>query len=78
MTIRDRKSDFFIFSKRFIGGRHTGYCRSESMEFVFPQMDLATAMAISAGAASPNMGRVTTPALTARNTVLSGSLAMKR
>jgi hypothetical protein len=29
--LRDRQSDFFIFSKRFIGGRLTGYCRSEHM-----------------------------------------------
>ncbi len=61
--IRDRKSDYFIFSKRFIGGERTGYCRSESMERVFPEMGLSTAMAISAAAASPNMGRSTNPAL---------------
>ena len=28
--IRDRQSDFFIFSKRFTGGLRTGYCRSAS------------------------------------------------
>lgn len=69
--LRDRQSDFFIFSKRFIGGRLTGYCRSEHMERVFPQMDLATAMAISAAAASPNMGRGTSPALVAFMTLLN-------
>lgn len=69
--VRDRDSDFFIFSKRFIGGRRTGYCRSQSMEQVFPQMDLATAMAISAAAASPNMGRATNPALVAIMTLLN-------
>jgi hypothetical protein len=65
MRVHDRKSDFFIFSKKFVGGERTNYCRSQSLEHVFPQMDLATAMAISAGAASPNMGRATSPVLTA-------------
>ncbi len=64
VSIRDRKSDFFIFSKKFIGGERTGYCRSEAMERVFPEMGLSTAMAISAAAAAPNMGKETSPALT--------------
>ncbi len=63
--IRDRNSDFFIFSKLFVGGSRTGYCRSETLEAVFPQMDLATAMAISAAAASPNMGKSTSRPLVA-------------
>ena len=63
--IRDRASDFFIFSKRFIGGRRTGYCRTGTMEQVHPSMSLATAMAISAAAASPNMGQGTNPAIVA-------------
>ncbi|MEM7377361.1 MAG: hypothetical protein AAF460_07635, partial [Pseudomonadota bacterium] len=71
ISIRDRKSDFFIFSKRFTGGERTGYCRSESMNYVYPQMGLATAMAISAAAASPNMGRSTSPALVAILTLLN-------
>ena len=69
--IRDRNSDFFIFSKRFIGGQRTGYCRSETMEQVFPQMSLATAMAVSAAAAAPNMGRSTSPLLVAFMTLLN-------
>jgi hypothetical protein len=74
--IRDRRSDFFVFSKRFIGGRRTGYCRSEAMERVFPQMSLSTAMAISAAAASPNMGRATSPALVALMTLLNVRLGI--
>ncbi len=69
--IRGRQSDFFIFSKRFTGGQRTGYCRSTTMEQVFPQMDVATAMAISAAAASPNMGRGTSPFLVAFMTLLN-------
>ena len=71
LRIRDRQSDMFFFSKRFIGGERTGYCRSELMEQVFPQMSLATAMAISAGAAAPNMGRATSPLLVALMTLLN-------
>ena len=69
--LRDRRSDFFIFSKQFIGGSRTGYCRSETMQLVFPQINLASAMAISAAAASPNMGRGTSPALVAFMTMLN-------
>ena len=69
--IRGRQSDFFIFSKRFVGGHRTGYCRSETLEQVFPQMDVATAMAISAAAAAPNMGRATSPFLVAFMTLLN-------
>ena len=41
------------------------------MEQIFPQLSVATAMAISAAAASPNMGRATTPALVAFMTLLN-------
>ena len=69
--IRERNSDFFIFSKKFIGGDRTGYCRSETMEAVFPQLDLATAMAISAAAASPNMGAFTNAPMVAVMTLFN-------
>lgn len=71
MSVRDRNSDFFIFSKRFIGSKRTGYCRTETLEQVHPTMSLATAMAISAAAASPNMGRGTNPAMVALMVLLN-------
>jgi hypothetical protein len=74
--LRDRHSDFFIFSKKFIGGERTGYCRSVSMEQVCPQLNLASAMAISAAAASPNMGRSTSPALVAFMTMINVRLGV--
>ncbi len=74
--LRDRHSDFFIFSKKFIGGERTGYCRSASMEQVCPQVNLASAMAISAAAASPNMGRGTSPALVAVMTMINVRLGV--
>jgi hypothetical protein len=54
--LRGRKSDFFIFSKRYCGGPQTGYCPTVDMEEMDHRLDLGTAMATSAAAASPNMG----------------------
>ncbi len=71
ISLRDRSSDFFVFSKRFVGGERTGYCRSATLEQVHPEMNLATAMAISAAAASPNMGRGTSPAMVAMMVLLN-------
>ena len=69
--VRDRGSDFFMFSKLYYGGRRTGYCETWRLEKVFPQMDLPTAMAISAAAASPNSGRMTSKPLVALMTLLN-------
>ena len=76
LNLRDRQSDFFIFSKNFIGGARTGYCRTATMEQVYPQINLASAMAISAAAASPNMGRSTSPALVAFMTLINVRLGV--
>lgn len=70
-SIRERASDFFMFSKKFYGGTRTGYSSTEHLEAVFPQMDLATAMAISAAAASPNMGGGTIGTLVAVMTLFN-------
>lgn len=74
--LRDRHSDFFIFSQKFVGSERTGYCRTASLEQVFPQIHLAGAMAISAAAASPNMGRSTSPALVAFMTLINVRLGV--
>lgn len=58
-SLRGRKGDFFFFAKRFTGGERTGYCETERLEHLDRHLDLGTAMAISAAAAAPNMGRVT-------------------
>jgi hypothetical protein len=55
-SLRGRKSDFFIFSKRYCGGPQTDYCLTTDLEKADPRVNLGTAMAISAAAASPNMG----------------------
>ena len=55
----DRRGDFFFFSKRYIGSLSTGYCQTSEMEAHTPELNLATAMAISAAAAAPNLGKRT-------------------
>jgi hypothetical protein len=58
-SLRGRNSDFFTFSKHFVGGPRTGYCRTADLQRVLPEVDLAAAMTISAAAAAPNMGTYT-------------------
>lgn len=66
-----RGSDFFVFSKRFVGSYATGYCETTAMEDVDPELNLGTAMAISAAAASPNMGATTIKPLVFAMTLLN-------
>lgn len=60
---RGRDGDFFFFSKHFCGGPQTGYCSTVEMEAADNHVNLGTAMAISAAAASPNMGSTTVRSL---------------
>lgn len=54
--LRSRRSMPFILSKRFCGSDFTGYCPTSALEVADKHFNLATAMAISAAAVSPNMG----------------------
>jgi hypothetical protein len=56
LALHGRKSDFFIFSKNYCGGPHTGFCQTTALEQVDPRLNLGAAMAISGAAAAPNMG----------------------
>ena len=56
---RGRNADFFLFSRNFIGSRATGYAPTTDMEELVPELDLATAMAVSGAAASSEMGAAT-------------------
>ena len=58
-TLRRRRGDFFQFSKHFVGSKHTGYCRTQDLQEVFPHLHVSSAMAVSAAAAAPNMGTFT-------------------
>ena len=60
---RGRLSDYFLFTKHFMGSAHTGYVRTEHVLATFPFVHLATAVAISGAAAAPNMGAVTNRAI---------------
>jgi len=69
--LRGRGSDFFIFSKKFIGSDRTGYTETQRMEKYDRHLDLAAAMAISGAAASPNMGTTTSRPLVFIMTLLN-------
>jgi len=56
---RGRKADFFLFTKRFVGSRCTGYAPTTALEAADPHLDLGTAMAISGAATAPNTGTST-------------------
>jgi len=51
-----RNADFFMFSSCFVGSEGDGLCADPQFETTEPNLDLATAMAISGAAVSSNMG----------------------
>ncbi len=61
LRLRDQRCDSFIFSKLFCGSLITEYVATKDFQIVDPTLNLATAMTISAAAASPNMGRFSNP-----------------
>jgi hypothetical protein len=63
--LRERRSDFFLFSKHFTGSPALGYVASRDWQLNGQPMDLATAMSISGAAFSANMGLATVPAMRA-------------
>jgi hypothetical protein len=72
-NLRGRRTDFFWFSKHYCGSPITGFRPTEDWEAVDSHLDLGTAMAISAAAAAPHMGT-----LTSRNyTFLLGMLNIR-
>ena len=54
--LRQRKTVPFLLAKRFCGSSYTGYCETKRMEELDRNLDLGTAMAISAAAGGPTMG----------------------
>lgn len=67
--LRGRGADFFFFSRHHVGSECTGYRKTE--EYNDGKTRLATAMAISGAAASPQMGTSTNKALRALLTLLN-------
>jgi hypothetical protein len=71
-SLSGRGADFFIFSKYYCGAESTGYRSTESYQN--GQTKLATAMAISGAAASPQMGTHTKPLMVILMTLLNARL----
>lgn len=53
---RGRNADFFLASPLYVGSEATGYQRTGDFQEIAPDLDLATAVAVSGAAASSNMG----------------------
>jgi len=70
-VLRDRKGDFFLFSKCWSGAPAVGYLPTGNWKSNGQEVDLATAMAISGAAASPRMGLASIPSLSALLTLLN-------
>lgn len=68
---RGRNADFFLFSRNYTGSEATGYVATGVMEGVTPDLNLATAMAVSGAAASSNMGSRTIRSLAPTLTILN-------
>lgn len=64
-ALRERKSDFFVFSKNWCGAPSIGYGPTRNWMANGQPLDLATAMAVSGAAASSYMGLGSMPTLTA-------------
>jgi len=70
-NLRGRNADIFLFSKRYTGSLHTGYCETSKLEKYDSHLDLGTAAAISAAAAAPNTGVSTVRSLVFIMTLLN-------
>jgi predicted acylesterase/phospholipase RssA len=70
-TLRDRRGDFFIFSKHWCGSAATGYSSTSQWKSNGAAVDLATAMAISGAAVSPQMGPNSVSSVSALMTLLN-------
>jgi len=70
-ALRERKSDFFLFSKHWCGSPATRYFRTKEWRTNGDDADLATAMAISGGAVSSHMGLRSISLLTSLLTFLN-------
>lgn len=70
-TLRDRKGDFFLFSKHWCGAPAVGYLPTGDWRMNKLEPDLATAMAVSGAAFSSHMGLASMPTLSALLTFLN-------
>lgn len=75
-SLRGRASDFLFFSRDHVGGPRTGFCRTRDLARVFPYAHLGSAMAVSAAAVSPNMGRYKSGPMAVLMSLLNTRLAL--
>jgi hypothetical protein len=71
VKLRERRSDFFLFSRQWCGAPSIGYKETTNWHAGRDALDLATAMAVSGAAASSYMGLGSFPTLTAILTFLN-------
>jgi hypothetical protein len=71
VKLRERKSDFFLFSKHWCGAPSIGYRPTTEWRANRAPVDLATAMAVSGAAVSSYMGLGSMPTLAALLTFLN-------
>jgi hypothetical protein len=71
VVLRERKSDFFFFSKHWCGAPSIGYSPTTEWHANRASVDLATAMAVSGAAVSSYMGVGSMPTLAALLTLLN-------
>jgi hypothetical protein len=71
LTVRDRKTDFFLFSPRWCGAPTIDYWPTKDWQTNGRELDLSTAMAVSGAAFSSHMGLGSMPTLTAMLTFLN-------
>ena len=70
-ALRERRSDFFLFSREYCGAPSIGYRKTSEWKTNDADADLATAMAVSGAAASSYMGLGSISSLTALLTFLN-------
>jgi hypothetical protein len=70
-ALRERRSDFFMFSKHWCGAPSIGYAETSQWQVSGATIDLATATAVSGAAASPHMGLDSISTLSALLTFLN-------
>lgn len=71
LALRERRSDFFLFSRGWCGATSIGYAPTDQWRAGTGPVDLATAMAVSGAATSSHMGLRTIPSLSALLTFLN-------
>jgi hypothetical protein len=71
VALRERRSDFFLFSKHWCGAPSIGYAETSQWRAGGDPLDLATAMAVSGAAASSYMGLGSISSLSALLTFLN-------